>query len=64
MSNMDDEREDWERDRAAWNLPRPKRPRNEVPLSDDFLRALKHRTASRTSDEQSSQKTRQGIEEV
>lgn len=63
MSNLEDEQDEWERDRAAWNLPRPKRPRNEVPLADDLLRALEQRTASR-SNERSSQRTTQRIEEV
>ena len=62
MSKVNHALEDWERERAAWNLPRPKRPRNEAPRTTSPPRH-KHRTP-RARDEQSPKRTTQGVEEV
>jgi hypothetical protein len=61
MSKLEEEHEDWERDRRAWNLPRPRR---QVSLAEDLLRSLKQRAASQTNEEPSSQRPTQDIDEV
>ena len=60
MSKLEEEVENWERDRLAWNLPRP---RNEVSLPEDLLRSVKESGASRT-DEPGSQRPTRVTEEV
>ena len=60
--SKEDERKNWERDRLAWNLPRP---RQEVTLAEDLIRSLK-RSASTQADEKatSSRRPAQGTDEV
>jgi len=60
MSKQEEEVENWERDRRAWNLPRPQ---NEVSLPEDLLRFLKESGAT-PPDESSSQGPTRGTEEV
>lgn len=61
MSKLSDEQKDWERDRTAWNLPRP---RSVVSLPEDLRRSLKQSASSRSDEKASSQRPTQGIDEV
>jgi len=62
MSKKEDEQENWERDRLAWNLPGP---RHELTLAEDLLRSLE-RSASSQADEKvtSLRRPAQGADEV
>ena len=61
MSRLEEEQEDWERDRIAWNLPLP---RSQVSLAEDLLRSLKQSSRSQPDEKASSQRTTEGIDEV
>jgi hypothetical protein len=57
-----DEQESWERDRLAWNLPRPRH--DEVTLAEDLLRSLERSVSSQDEKVASLQRPAQGTDEV
>ncbi len=61
MSTVGDETLKWERDCRAWNLPRP---RGHMSLAEDLFRSLEESAVSRTDEEASSERSKQGIDEV
>jgi hypothetical protein len=61
MSKLGEEQENLERDRVAWNLPRPQR---QGTLPEDLIGSLKQGAAPRTDEEASSRGRTQGDDEV